>query len=308
MREFFLLLLIVLTLGKAVAQVALQRAMLIKPDDTFQVVFLEGADDTKITYRENERSTLRETKNIETFVAIYQFEPAEFREAMEAFRRYDYEKALGLFEQVRDQYRNFRQLPNNFASRSELWELECLRHLQRFDELKKRRETYRMLGVTYLDEKRQLDMYTFWEALASESWNRLVTLGGEWIEKPLPGAEKAQVAYCYGKGLAELRRTNEALNAFGMAMTANYSMRSALASKAARESLKLLKDDPELLRERQVWGTEDANPGSVGEARLFEAARMVQFYQRVYPHFDPLDDEYTELLKYLPEEDKLAGN
>lgn len=285
----------------------LLEAYMIQDDKTYATVFLESADEKSVAYRETRQSVDRKVVRRSSYESLYMFEPVEFREAMDSFRRFDYEKAIEGFKTVQKNYKNLRDLPNDFASRAEFYECECLRHMGKYEEMLKLKSTYRFKGLEYANEKRQLDLYKFWDAYHNKSWNRLAKLGEEYISKEMPGYEMAQVAFCYGMALAELQQLDKALNALGMAVTADFNPHKETSRLAMERSLELLSEDPDFKREKAAWGTEDAIEGSIGQARVLEAARIVKYYNTVFVTGQKLPVEYIDLLKYLPETEAPAA-
>ncbi len=293
------------SLGSLFAE--LQEAYMIMPDETFSTIYLESADEKRVAYRETRQSVDRKVIARSKYSSLYIFEPASFRQAMDDFRRFDYEKAIEGFKTVQEDYANLRDLPNNFASRAEFYECECLRLMGKYDEMVKLKATYRFKNLLYTNEKRQLELYKFWEAVQNKSWQRLVTLGKEYMEKPLPGPEKAQVAYCYGLALGEMQQLNPALNALGMAVTADFNPHKEMSRMAMVRSLELLYADPDFQRELAAWGTDDAIEGSSGQARILEAGRIAKYYNSIFVTGPKIDKKYSDLISYLPDDEKPEG-
>ena len=119
----------------------------------------------------------------------------------------------------------------------------------------------------------------------------------------MPTYQRAQVGYCHGLALEGLEKPIQALNAYAIAITADYGASNELAEQAALNSLRLYTKDPEVQLAIKLWGTEDEDPHSSGRFRLEEAAALADTYEQVLGGGKALPSEYKALLKYKADSD-----
>lgn len=283
-----------------------QKAYLIHDARKVDTVWIGDANKTNILYYTREQAVNPEKMAISKPQSIWLVEPKEYSEALELYQGRDYETAREKFAEVREKYKKLITLPDNHSSLAAFYELECLRKLGKYEELKKTQDKFLPVdreSLTRPYQVYQLDLNLIWEAVQLEEWPRLERIGRERIQLPMPKHQRVQVAYAYGLALDKQERPIEALDAYNFAMTADTGASEILASQAALNALAIYEND-ELVKEALSEGGEtDENKGTARVARLQEAAATAALYQLNFPHQDPLPAEYEVFLKHLRKSD-----
>lgn len=281
-----------------------QRAYLIFEEGEAQEVWLTAASKISIRFRETERGVDTKDLAISETESIYIIEPREFSKAVDLYQARKYEEAKAAFQAVKARQKPLEALPNNFATLSAFYELECMRRLGDLEGLAAGLESFIKDPLTRENQLRQIEVYVFWDAVRSKSWARLDTLANEWRKERLPGYQRAQVAYCHGLALEGLGKNTEALNAYNTALTADAAGTEEIARNAALNILRIHKADPEVQLAIKLWGTPDDNPNAQGRARLLEASSVAHLFQLGLGAGTALPADYTDFLKYKAEGEK----
>jgi hypothetical protein len=280
------------------------RAFLIFEEGESQEVWLVAASATGIRFRETEQGVDTVDLKISDTEAIYIIEPREYSQAVDLYQSRKYEEAKAKFAEIKERHKSLQTLPNNFATLSAFYELECMRRLGDLEGLAAGLEKFIKDPLTRPNQLRQIEIYVFWDAVRTKSWARLDTLAQERLKEKLPGYQRAQVAYCHGLALEGLGKKTEALNAYNIALTADAAGSEDIARNAATNILRIHNADPEVQLAIKLWGTPDENPNAMGRARLLEASAVAHLYQISFGAGVPLPKEYTGLLKYKTEAEK----
>jgi hypothetical protein len=281
-----------------------QEALLIYDDAKFERVWILSAGKNAIRYVDQERSVSPKQKRISEMEAIWLMEPAEYTEAMELYQGRNYEEARGKFAAVRARCEPLQSLPDNHSSLAALYEMECLRKLNRLDDLEKAQETFLPVdreSLTRDHHKSQLELYSMWDAVRTKEWPRLELICVDKLGQEMPGYQRAQVGYCLGLALEGQDKSIPAINAYNIAMTADTGASEILTRKSALNALRLYAADDGVKLAIELHGTPDENPQSSGAARLAEAASLASLYELTLGGDNPLPTEYQEFLKYLAE-------
>lgn len=292
----------------ASAQRFQQEAILIFDETKFERVWIADATKTQIGYFSTERGVDSLAMPISKPQAIWLIEPTEYTEAMELFQGRKYSEAREKFAAVREKYVKLQELPDNHSSLAAFHEMECLRKLGDLDGLKAAMDKFLPVDRESLTRKHQLDqmeLYTLWEAVRVKEWSRLELLGKEWLQKQIPGYQRAQVGYCLGLALEGLERPIEAINAYNIGMTADTGASERITAESARNALRLYLADDSVKLAIKLHGTPDEDPESAGALRLVEGASLASLYELTLGGGDPLPEAGKKLLEYLPD-DKAA--
>ncbi|MEP4077496.1 hypothetical protein [Haloferula sp.] len=294
----------VLASSSAMAQRFQQEAMLIFPDNKFETVWIADANKAKFLYYETVNGVDQSTMLNSKPVSIWLIEPPEYSEAMELFQGRKYEEARGKFASVREAYIKLRTLPDNHSSLAAYYTMECLRKLGKLDELAKAQESFvpdDRNSLTRAHQLKQMELYTFWDAVRTKDWSRLELLCNEELKNAMPGNQRAQVGYCLGLALEGQQRSIPAINAYNIAMTADTGTSEVITQKAAENALRLYSADPLVQQAIRLFGTPDEEPNSLGSQRLAEAASVAALYELTLGGGKALSEESKSLLKYLAE-------
>jgi len=274
------------------------HALMTFEDATFEEIWVDKATPTQFRYREQENAIDRKVKNLSEVVSLYFYEPQAYKAARDLYQARRYAEAGELFGRIAAALKEIREVPNNHATLSAFYQLECLRRTGDLEGLKTALEGFRTAGLTRQHQLTQIELYTLWEAVRTKGWSRLDAMCVERKKQSLPGYQRAQVAYCHGLALEGLERPVEALNAYASAIIADYGASHELVEKAAINSLRLYRKDSEVQLAIKLWGTEDEDKNSSGRFRLEEAAALADTYESVLGGGKALPAEYKELLKY----------
>lgn len=279
-------------------------ALLIEKEGAFQRVWIVAGTKTAIRYRETEVATDTKDARISQFDAIHIIEPREYSSAMDLYEARKYEEAKAEFIKVKERFKPIQAMENSPAALAAFYEMECLRKLGDLDGLAAALQSFIKDPLTRESQLRQLELYILWDAVRTKSWDRLEILAKERATSPLPGDQRAQVAYCHGLALENLNRPGEALIAYSTAMTADAGASEEVARLATLRVLAIHLANKDVQIAMKAWGTKDENKNSKGYADLVEAASVAHLYEMSLGAGKPLPPEYKELLKFKP---KTAG-
>jgi hypothetical protein len=266
--------------------------------------WLVAATKTQIRYRETELAADTKDARISDFRSIYIYEPREYAAAMDLYQGRKYKEAKEMFGAVKARYKPILPMENSPAALSTFYEMECMRKLGDLDGLAAALQTFIKDPLTRETQLRQLDLYVLWDAVRTKSWDRLETLAKERAETPLPGDQRAQVAYCHGLALEGLNRPLEALLPYQTALTADTGASEEIARQAALRILAIFNADPEVKNAIKVWGSDNENKNSRGHSNLKEAAAVAKLFEMSLASGTALPAEYKTFLKYLEKTEK----
>lgn len=278
------------------------EAVLVYEKGKFEKVWIVAASVASFAYRETEQAIDLIQKRRSEVVSIYFLELPAYKSAMDLYQGRRYAEARDRFAQIKTNLKGLQELPNNPSTLAGFYELECLRRLNDLEGLAKALEGFRKEGLTREHHLRQIDLYILWDAVRTKGWPRLDAICKEQRAEKLPGYQRAQIGYCHGLALEALGRSSEALNAYATAITADFGATEEITREAALNSLRILKNDPEVQLAIKLWGTPDENPNAQGRFRLQEAGALAAMYELTLSAGKPLPSEYKELIKYKSKE------
>lgn len=276
-------------------------AMLIYDDGTSDNVFIIAATKTVIRYKVTAQAIDTKDMNISEVNSIYLLEPKAFRDAMELYQGRKYAEAKELFAQVKVAFKPTSALDHNYATLGAFYEMECMRRLGDLEGLSKTLEGFRKDGLMREHHLSQLEVYVFWDALRTKSWDRLAALGEARLQEKMPAYQRAQVAFCVGHAYEALKQPSKALNAFNTAMVADIGATEEIADKAAQAVMRIHQASPEVQQAIKLWGTEDENKNTTGFMHLQEAASVAGLYELTLGGGKKLPAEFVPLLRFKPE-------
>ncbi|MBG7607178.1 MAG: hypothetical protein IZT59_03980 [Verrucomicrobia bacterium] len=299
MKKLFLSLLIPVLAVPAFSENAFQtEAMMAKEGgDNFQAWIL-AATETRIRYKTSSASTVFTDAKISDFTAIFLKEPTVYTEAMDLYEARKYKVAQAKFAEVKDYYAPISKFKDNYHTLSAFYEMECMRKQGDLEGLTKALQGFIKTPLSRDHQLRQLDLYIMWDAVRSLSWDRVWTIASERDEEVLPGSQRAQIAYCKGLALQNLKRSAEAIISYNVAITADAGGSEQIAQDAALNALRTYLADEEIQTAIAVWGTDDENKSSGGYTRLTEAAALAKFYEKYIMVDKPLPADLKVFLKY----------
>ena len=285
------------------AQQAFQtEVLLIEREGGFRRVWLTAATKTQIRYREYKDSMDTKDENISKFSAVYILEPDEFFKAMDLYEAGKYKEARVALAKVSEQFKPIRALDNNPSTLAAFHEMECMRKMGDLDALSSALGSFIKDPLTRESQLRQIELYALWDAARTKSWDRLDILARQRVNEKLPGDQRAQVGYLHGLALDGLKRPEEALFAYQIAMTAEAGASAEIARDAALRVLAIHMADHEVRQAINVWGTPDENKNSNGYDRLSEAGAVATLYEISHGAEFPLPAAFKPLLQYKPKE------
>lgn len=282
-----------------------QEALIINSPSEFEQVWIADSNKTHFIYYATEQGVDTVKKLISAPASIWLMEPPEYTEAMELFQGRKYEEARTKFAAVRETYKRLQEIPNNHSSLAAFYEMECLRKLNKLDELKEIQDGFLPVdreSLTRPNQIQQMEIYTLWDAVRTKDWSRLELLCEEKLESRMPGSQRAQVGYMLGLALEGQKKPIPAINAYNIGMTADTGASEIITRESALNALRLYTQDESVQLAIKLFGTPDEDPESAGALRLAEAASLVSLYQLTLGGGEPLPGEFKDLLKYLPKE------
>ena len=229
---------------------------------------------------------------------LYPYEPPEYAAAMDFYQARRYGEARVKFSEVRKRFKPLLSLKDNPASLAAFYEMECLRKLGDLEGLAAALKQFSKEPLTRETQLRQLELYVLWDAVRTQSWDRLDRLAGERANTRLPGDQRAQVAWCHGLALEGLNRPEEALFAYQTAMTADAGASEELARQAALRVLAIHQASPDVQAAIRAWGTPDEDRNGRGYATLVEAAAVAEWFEMSLGAGTSLTTGYKMFLRY----------
>lgn len=276
-------------------------ALLIYEDGTSDNAYIVAATKTEIRYRPTPQAIDTTDMKLSEVHSVYLLEPKLYREATELYQARKYAEAKELYAQVKEMFKPTRALDNNYSSLAGFYELECMRRLGDLEGLAKAVEVFRKDGLTREHHLKQLEMYVFWDALRSKSWQRLVSLGEARLQEKLPSYQRAQVAFCVANAYEALKQWSKALNAYNTAMVADLGATEEIAEQSALGIMRIHQASPEVQLAIKLWGTPDENKNSTGFMHLQEAASVAALYNLTLGGGKKLPSKFVPLLKFKPD-------
>ncbi len=273
-------------------------AVLSSTDGETRQVWITAATKTQIRYKTTPVSTDFLDGNIADFATIYLMEPAEYSAAIDLYEGRDYAAAREKFAALKVAAKPVAALKDNHHTLAAFHEMECMRKLGDYAGLATALQAFVKEPLTRDHHLRQLDLYVMWDAVRSESWDRLLAIASERDGEILPGYQRAQVAYCKGLALDKLGRSSDALLEYAVAITADGGASERVTQDAVLNSLAIYSKDKEVQIAITNWGTDDENKNSAGYSRLVEAGGLARFYVKFLSAGKPLAEDYRKLLKY----------
>lgn len=299
MKTLFLSLLLPILATPAFSQKAFQtEAILAKENgDNFQAWIL-AATARDIRYKTTAISTTFQDAKLSDFSAVFLKRPPEYAEAMDLYEGRKYKEAQEKFAEVKEYYKPIAGLKDNYHTLAAFYEMESMRKQGNLEGLAEALKTFIKAPLTRDNQLRQLDLYVLWDAVRTESWDRVLPIAAERDDELLPGEQRAQVAYCTGLALENLNRPAEAIIAYNVAITADAGASEEIAQNAALAALRVYAADEEVQTAIEVWGTEDENKNSGGYTRLIEAAGLASFYDKFLKVGKSLPSDLEKFIKY----------
>lgn len=274
------------------------QALLIIDADTVKDIWIIAATKGEIRYREAPVSIDTFDMRIAKAKSIYLIEPKEFAQAMDLYQARKYDEAKKKFAAVKLRYKSMEAMPGNHSALAAFYELECMRRLGDLEGLSTGMQRFIKDPLTRESQQRQVDLYVFWDAVRTKSWQRIDALAKERVNEHLPNFLRAQIGYCQGLALEGLKKPTAALNAYNTAITADSGASEEITRQAALNIMRIHKANPDVQLAMKLWGTPDQNKNTQGYFRLLEASSMAKFYQFLLGGGSALPPEYKDLLNY----------
>jgi tetratricopeptide (TPR) repeat protein len=295
-----------LAAGVARAQDRFQQpATLIYDAERYDDVWVGDANETTVLYFEREQAVNPERVERSKLQSVWLTEPRAYTEAIDLYQGRNYEEAREKFAEIRETYRKLIALPDNHSSLAAFYEMECLRKLERLEDLNEAQDRFLPAdreSLTRPHQLRQLELYSMWDAVRTADWGRLELICRERLEQKMPGYQRAQVGYCMGLALEGQQRPIEAINAYNIAMTADTGASEVITANAALNALRLYSEDELVQQAVRFKGTPDEDPNSAATARIQEAAALASLYELTLGGGSPLPEKFRYLLDHLPGE------
>jgi len=292
-------------------QAADARARLMLKDQSQLDVLITAYGKGSVIYKMNPNDLNRTKTSLTKLDSIYFYEPPLFKEAMELYQGRKYAEAKVKFVECEKAFKKVDTAPNNYGTLAGFYVLECSRRQFDLESLSAEQEKFRKKALTRETQLQQLEVNAFWEAVRLKEWDRLDRLAEGWRHRKVAGSLRAQISYCHGLALEQLAKKDPskevaALNAFNMALSADFTASTEIVLAAATHALEIYASDEGVKLAMKLWGTKDEKKSSVGYQRLKEANSLAKLY--VLAGFDsvkPMTPAYKAFLKY---EDPKKGN
>lgn len=260
-------------------------------------VWVEAASARTVRYREKANNLNRTDVPLRD-ISILFFTPPEYANALALYENRNYAEAQPAFATAREKYKFTEDVPGNFSTLANFYEIECARKLGKYEEIETLFAKFKPEPLLMETQKKQIELYPLYNAIRTEDWSRLNILCEEWADKKVPGGLRAQIEYAHGLALDGLGKLEDALIAHNKAMVADYAASDLLVKKAALACFAIYDKHPEVQLARKLHGTPDENPNSVGALLLTEAAALVEMWNTALGRGEALPDNYKSFLKF----------
>ena len=254
--------------------------ILSKDDGTFKRAVVLGYKDKQLYFKNDINDLKTQKLPLVNFSGVFMFDPPAFKAAKNAFRDRKYKEALKMFLECQEHFKLFKGLENNFFDLSVYYTLECYRKLHDYANLQKVSELFISDNLTRPSHQAQIEVYKIWSAVNSKNWERLEALCDDWTERKVPIGVRAQIAFCQGLAYEGQGKFTEALNAYGMAMTADFTKSDSIVREAALNSLRIFDADEEVRTAIKVWKTKFEEKDVAGYRKLGEANALAALYDK----------------------------
>ena len=260
--------------------------------------YIVATTDTQVRYKTTSVATDFKDSKLSAYTTIFMVIPAEYTEAMDLYEAGKFKEAQGKFRAYKEFSKPVATLKGNYHTLSAFHEMECMRKLGDLEGLAAALKNFAKAPLVDEYHLRQVELYVLWDAVRTESWERVLSIASERDAEVLPGYQRAQIGYCKGLALQNLTRSNEALTQYAVAMTADSGASEVITSKAALNSLEILLQNEDVKFAMTVWGTPEENSNSNGKSLLMEANTLASEYEKVLGSGNPLPEKYKPFLKF----------
>ncbi len=257
---------------------------LLEQDHAPRKVELIAVENQSLRYRE--AGEIRALA-LNTGITVFECEPPGYSKAMELYQARGYREAMAKFAAVKKEFLPLESLDDSHASLAAFYELECLRKTGDLAGLAAALQKFPKGRLTRESQRRQLELYLFWDAVRTKNWARLDALARERANVRLPGGQRAQVAYCHGLALEGLGRPDDALMEYNIALTADSGASEDIARQAALRILGIYQRDPAVQSALKT-------PGSKDRAKLEEAMAVAALFEKSLGAGVALPKEFRE--------------
>jgi hypothetical protein len=258
---------------------------LLESDQSPRKIHLLAADSKSVQIREGGE---RRPIILGPGVAVFECQPVEYTKALELFKGRRYAEALSKFTTVKSRYQPLKELIDGHATMAAYYELECLRKMGNLEGLAKALQTFPKGKLSRENQRRQLALYALWDAVRTENWARLQKLAEEHATVRYSGSLRAQIAYCHGLALEGLKRPQESILQYHIALTADGGGSEDITRLAGLRLLGIYHRDPEVQAALR-------SPAANSASKLEEARAVAAWFEASLGAGMALPAEFEEL-------------
>jgi hypothetical protein len=258
-------------------------------------VKLTGGDREKLRYEEISAPGMAREIPV-AGLRISLVETPGFREAMSLYGSRRYRSAREKFGAIQLAYQDFSFLPDNPSTLAAFQVLECYREEGDLESLVKAAAGFDKSKLTRESQQRQFDLYGMWDAVRSQSWDRLEGICRERLEQRLPGDQRSQAAYCLGLALEARGKADDALASYHEAMVASLGAQDTVTREAALHAMRLYRKKPGVAAALAQRGKNNKDAGGDSDPDLRELLALAKNYPAQYAAGQSLPDDLKDLL------------
>ncbi|MEO6474514.1 MAG: hypothetical protein ABIQ96_05295 [Luteolibacter sp.] len=229
--------------------------------------------------------------------SVFVSEPADFAVAMNLYQARKYGEAEAKFVTVKERFRPVEGLEDSYSTLAAFYEMECLRKKGDLDGLAAALQKFSKGPLSREYQMRQLELYVFWDAVRTKSWDRLDALANERSNMRLPGDQRAQIEYCHGLALEGLGRADEALISYNAAITADGGASEEITRQAALRILGIYHNDEDVKKAIKLRGKANEEVSLKARMKLGEAESVATLFEVSLGAGMPLPADFREFLK-----------
>lgn len=269
---------------------------LVKTNGSGQNLWITGSDEQNLIVKIQQDATESRRIPRSEIKGLHVFPSPAMAEAQALFAGGSYTAARAKFSTLREEFKGLAGIDGNPAAEAAFMELECLRKSGELEALAKALETFDRRGLVRESQRRQLDLYTTWDAVRRKDWPKVENSARESLKDRLfCGDQRAQAAYCLGQALEAQGKTQEAIDAYQTALVADGGVSLEIMRDSVLRSLRLYRKDAAVLAAMKSQG-----PEVPGRQRLLEAAALADLWETLPGSGGALPADLAEFLKFRP--------
>ena len=275
----------------------LARAIVISGGRSDEVL-LTKASKTQLFYKNRARDTADRTIDRNLVSNVYFFRTESYQRAFEAYAKGEFKIAKELFKGCKEEFATFDSIPGDYSSLSAYYEMECARRLGDLEASMTLFKSFRPEKLINESQRSQLEIYSIWENVSAESWDKVLTLARLLEKKKLPGYQQAQISYCQGLAYQGKGEKDQAIAKYNEGIALSEFREPELIENASEKIIDILLQNEkvgELLK--KAGKIKEENKFDQAYQDLKQASALALVWDSLTNQTRDLPSKYKKLLK-----------